>query len=79
MKSKTKGIAGPRGRPALGLTPKQESKLAEIWRDFPSRARPFEQAYSGRSKAAALKAFCLYCMGYDSKEVGKCSAEDCPL
>ena len=79
MEAQSRSRPGRRERPAAELADKQEAKLAEVRRLCPTKARPFEMAYSGRSKAAALKAFCIWCMGYDSTVVGRCSAEDCPL
>ncbi len=38
-----------------------------------------ERAYSGRSKAAGIKAFCLQCVGFLRNEVRDCSARGCPL
>jgi hypothetical protein len=60
MKSETKGIAAPRGRPAFALTAKQEHNLTEIRGQCPTRARPFEQAYSGRRKRRTRKGV-TYC------------------
>lgn len=31
------------------------------------------------SRANAIKAFCLVCVGYERKEVQNCSARHCPL
>lgn len=39
----------------------------------------YVKAYSGNSKAAALKAFCLFCTGNMVKEVRNCSSWACPL
>lgn len=39
----------------------------------------FERAYSGKSKAAGIKAFCLQCVGFLRNEVRDCSARGCPL
>lgn len=46
----------------------------------PERFRSlFARAYSGKSKAAGVKAFCLECVCYQSKEVKLCPATACPL
>ncbi len=39
----------------------------------------FKRAYSGASKAAAVKAMCLECIGFIREEVRSCSAPTCPL
>ena len=54
----------------------RHDKLADI----PVRQRPiFRRAWKGKSRKAAIRAFCLYCMGYESAEVNRCTAPDCPL
>lgn len=50
-----------------------------------SRDRPayleklYARAACGNSRAAAIKGFCLECMGYSRKDVEKCGATECPL
>lgn len=39
----------------------------------------FLRAYSGRSKAAALKAKCIDCSNFQRDEVKNCTAYTCPL
>lgn len=39
----------------------------------------FERAYTTGSREAAIKAFCLHCVGYLRNEVRDCSAKACPL
>ncbi len=54
----------------------QMKRLEEI----PPRQRPvFLRAWRGNSRKAALRAFCLECMGYESAEVNRCTARACPL
>lgn len=36
-------------------------------------------AKSETSRAAAVKAKCLECVGFEMSEVTKCTAKDCPL
>ena len=38
-----------------------------------------ERAYSGNSRTAAIKAFCLRCVGYIREDVRNCTALKCPL
>lgn len=39
----------------------------------------FERAYTSGSRNAAIKAFCLHCVGYLRNEVRDCTAKACPL
>ena len=38
-----------------------------------------ERAYAGKSRTAAIRAFCLRCVGFQRKEVTACTALGCPL
>jgi len=58
------------------MTPEQKAVIVEA----PSAYRKImERAFSGNSKAAAIKGFCLRCVGYVRAEVKNCSAHSCPL
>lgn len=59
-----------------GLTPAQSAVMEEV---PSSRRGVFLRAYTGKSKSAAIKAFCLRCVGYLSKDVQNCTAHKCPL
>jgi hypothetical protein len=49
-------------------------------RDIPKKYRTlYNKAVSGRNQAAAIKFFCLECVGYDSEEVKKCTDFGCSL
>lgn len=39
----------------------------------------YQQAMSGRSRRAAVRSFCLECVGYVSAEVTACTDKGCPL
>jgi hypothetical protein len=39
----------------------------------------FERAYEGKSRSAAIRAFCLRCVGYKRNDVRDCTAYGCPL
>lgn len=39
----------------------------------------FQRAYSGKSRASAVKAKCLDCCGFDRKEAQNCTVVSCPL
>ena len=47
-------------------------------RDVPSKYR---QLYDRRAKSrkAAIRSFCLECVGYSETEVRECTDENCPL
>lgn len=46
----------------------------------PSSARnTLHKAYTGNSRAAGVKAFCLRCVGYVRADVRGCTALACPL
>lgn len=39
----------------------------------------FAKARSGQSRSAAIKAFCLQCVGFVRKDITRCTAKQCPL
>jgi hypothetical protein len=39
----------------------------------------FNRAYSTNSRNAAIRAFCLRCVGYLREDVRNCTAQGCPL
>lgn len=39
----------------------------------------FSRAAAGNSRASAIKAMCLECVGFVRKEITLCTAHDCPL
>jgi hypothetical protein len=54
----------------------RQRRLAQI----PPRQRPiFLQAWAGKSRKAAIRAFCLGCVGHEPAEVNRCTAAACPL
>jgi len=54
----------------------RQAKLADI----PARQRAiFRRAWTGKSRKAAIRAFCLECMGYQSAEINRCTGATCPL
>lgn len=58
------------------LTPHQQKIIDEA----PSSCRGIIlRAYRGKSKATAIKAFCLACVGYSRKDVTDCTAYGCAL
>lgn len=59
-----------------GLNARQRAAIEEA----PASARGIlERAYSGKSKAAGIKAFCLRCVGYARNDVRDCTSKGCPL
>ncbi len=48
--------------------------------DIPNKyKRLFEKARTGRSRSAAVRAFCLMCTGFQEREVRLCPSVYCPL
>ncbi len=48
--------------------------------DIPEKFRKlYQRAMKGRSQSAAIRSFCLECVGYVQEEVHLCSDQDCPL
>lgn len=39
----------------------------------------YERAYAGTSRSAAIKAFCLDCVGFSRADITSCTAKACPL
>lgn len=39
----------------------------------------YDRAMKGKSRKAAMKSFCIECMGYVYEEVEKCTDNGCPL
>jgi len=49
-------------------------------RDIPRKYRKlYQKAVSGRSRKAAIRSFCVECVGYVEKEVPICTDLGCPL
>ncbi len=49
-------------------------------RELPQSMRgTYEKAMTGKSRTAAVKAFCEECVGYVRKEVTLCTDRRCPL
>ena len=49
-------------------------------RDVPRQNQyVYKLAMTGRSRTAAIKAFCSECVGYVFKEINLCTDKDCPL
>ena len=49
-------------------------------RDIPRKYQKlYSRATSGKSRKAAIRMFCLECVGYSEYEVSVCTDADCPL
>jgi hypothetical protein len=49
-------------------------------RDIPAKyEKLYNRAMSGKSRKAAIRAFCLECVGWSEYEVSVCTYPDCPL
>lgn len=44
-----------------------------------TRRMTYLEAMKGKSKTAAIKAFCEMCVGWDRNEVRECTSPACPL
>jgi hypothetical protein len=63
-----------------GSTPTQAPSVQARVASMPTKCRKtYVRAMSGRSKAAAIKAFCMECVGWSRREVALCTAPACPL
>lgn len=48
--------------------------------DVPARYQPlYRQAMGGKSRKAAIRCFCLECVGWNEAEARLCTAPTCPL
>ena len=62
------------------LDPTRRSAVAKRLAEMPPNHRLiYLQAVGGRSRKAAIKAFCLECVGWQGAEVDLCTARACPL
>lgn len=59
--------------------PKAYARADAINRTPSSARNTLRKAYSGKSRAAGVKAFCLRCVGYVRADVRGCTALACPL
>ena len=59
---------------------KRKAKIAERRTEIPRRYRGvYDKAVQGKSRKAAMRAFCLECCGWQVNEVFLCAALACPL
>lgn len=63
-------------RPRPSGSGEREKRLADVPR---RHRRLYRTAWLGRSRKAAIRAFCLECMGWQSAEVPRCTVPACPL
>jgi len=64
----------------LDLGPDQEAAVADRLSQMPVTCRnTYLRAMRGKSMAAAIKAHCLECCGWQRREVEMCTALACPL
>ncbi len=58
----------------------REEKIAERLSQMPKQYRAtYKRAMTGRSRKAAMRAFCGECCGWEIKEVFLCTDYGCPL
>ena len=61
------------------MTDKQQELLEIVRREYPKSAGIFEQAYSGNSRCAGIKAHCLECCWMDRKAIRECTSSQCGI
>ena len=62
------------------MTSERETQIAKRRAEMPRSLRAcYDKAVSGRSRKAAMRAFCLECCGYEIREVFLCTDLGCPL
>jgi len=61
------------------INSKELQTLKRVHGYLPSAKNTFLRAFSGTSKAAAIKAKCIECSCYQKNEVAKCRVTDCAL
>ena len=62
------------------MTTEREAQIAKRRAEMPRSYRAcYNKAVSGKSRKAAMRAFCLECCGYEIREVFLCTDLGCPL
>ena len=59
-----------------GVEARRNARLASM---RPKYRKMFNRAWTGQSRKAAIRAFCLECVGYSESEVSLCTAPACAL
>jgi len=58
----------------------KDDTIARRLAEMPPKYRGiYKRAMTGKSRKAALRAFCLECCGWQRVEVARCTAPACPL
>lgn len=66
--------------PHSEIQERREAKLLTVPRKHHGLYRElYRIAWQGRRRKAAIRAFCLECVGYDAAGVRRCSSPECPL
>ena len=56
------------------------AKTDDLGLKVPNRySAMYQRAMRGKSRAAAVRCFCVQCMGWDATVVAECTASGCPL
>jgi len=62
------------------MTSEREAQIAKRRAEMPRLYRAcYNKAVSGKSRKAAMRAFCAECCGYQIKEIYLCTDLGCPL
>ena len=67
------------GQKSTSFTPGMRRKLEQVQEEMPSAYKTFCDAFSHKSRAKSVKAFCIECNGFDRVAVKDCSCDGCPL
>jgi hypothetical protein len=75
---RAKGLTGaPTNAIALNEFAEQTVRRASLY--LPSAKNAFLKAFSGKGKAAAIKAKCIECCNFERHQVTACGVRGCPL
>ena len=79
-RSASKSVAEMLAKAHLGFGPTQMRAIEQHLSQMPQRSRAtYLRALAGKSRTAAIKAFCSECVGWQRKEVAGCISVACPL
>jgi hypothetical protein len=56
-----------------------QKRIVVLEKEASSIVNAYKVAMDGRSRALAVKVFCIMCVGYVRQEVRLCSSPECPL
>ena len=78
------GVAGAEDEAVISQSGKKDENMNK-WQELvvseaPTSAKAtMSRAFSGKSKTAGIRAFCLRCVGYSRSDIRDCTSYGCPL